>query len=199
MDEVVNWIALGLLTGVLAVAAVTDIKTDKVYNWLTLPAIVVGLTLATLFGAPFDQAEAPGLLLGDGASWAGFQASLAATMLGLIGFGVLVVAGGLGFGDVKLMGAYGALTASWQCLVSAAIYAFIVGMVLALVVMWRSGLAKRTMHRLWNLVLSKAARASAEIPDDSPRVPFAVAIGVGGLLAAAEVLLGLNTPWAADW
>ncbi len=190
---------MGLLTGVLIVASVTDIKTGKVYNWLTLPAILTGLALATVFGAPFGQELAPGLVTGQTASWAGFQASLFATMIGLMGFGVLVVAGGLGFGDVKLMGAYGALTASWQCLASAAVYAFVVAMVLAIVVMLRGGLVKRTMHRLWSVVLTKAARVDHAIPDDSPRVPFALAIGVGGLLAAAEVLLGLNTPWAAGW
>ena len=43
MPVVAEVIAFALLVLVLAVAAFTDWKTGKVYNWLTYPAIVGGL------------------------------------------------------------------------------------------------------------------------------------------------------------
>lgn len=188
--SVVEWVAAVVSFGVLIVAAVTDVKTGKVFNWLTLPAMVVGLTYWTIVGT-----------LDSGLSGAGdcFTSALGATLLGLVGFGLLVVAGGLGFGDVKLMGALGALSASWQCVVSTAVYAFALGLVMAVIVMIQQGLVRRTMHRLLNVLLSKASRTDVHIPDDSPRLPFAVPIAIGGALAVAEVLLGVETPWAANW
>jgi hypothetical protein len=44
-----------------------------------------------------------------------------------------------------------------------------------------------------------SARVRSEMPQDSPRVPFALALLIGGVLAAAEVLLDLRTPWRPDW
>ncbi len=191
MDEVGNWIAFGLLTVVLVVAAVTDVKTGKVFNWLTLPAIGVGLVLAALRGA---------MTAGEPSAWGATQAALIATLAALLGFGLLVIlTGGLGFGDVKLMGAVGALTASWQCVASTAIYAFVVAVGIAIVVMIRGGLVKRTMHRLLSVLLTRASRTDVNLPNDSPKIPFAVAIAVGGVVAGAEVLLGVDTPWAANW
>lgn len=192
------WLATGLLTVVLVIAAATDVKTGKVFNWLTYPAMLGGLafwTVAGGIGAGLDGGPA-GWAAGSGNA---LLSALGATLLGLIGFGLLVQAGGLGFGDVKLMGAVGALSGSWQCLFSTTVYAFALGLVLAIGVMIRKGLVKRTFHRLVNVLLSKAARAPATIPDDSPKLPFAVPIAIGGVLAAAEVLLGLDTPWAPKW
>ncbi len=76
----------------LLVAAVTDIRKGLIYNWLTLPAIVVGLLLST---------------------WQGGWSGLGVSFLGiLVGGGVLFMPfcfGVMGGGDVKLMAAIGAL------------------------------------------------------------------------------------------
>ena len=80
------------VVGVLTfLAAATDLWKFKVYNWLTLPALALGLGVAALLGG-----------------WPGLGSSL----LGAgFGFGILVVffaLGGVGAGDVKLLTAVGA-------------------------------------------------------------------------------------------
>lgn len=185
-----SWIAFVLLVLLLLGAAVTDVRTGKVFNWLTLPAMGAGLLLAVVMGFA---------AIGTDGAIAGLRASGLALMAGLIGLGVVAAAGGIGWGDVKLLGAFGAISASWQAVVSAAMYSFILAALLAVLVMIRHRLVKRTMARLLGAAMLAASKVKPDIPPDSPRIPYALALAIGGILAAGEVLLGWNTPWAAGW
>jgi len=176
-------IAFVLLTLVLITAAVTDFRHGKIYNWLTLPAILLGLVLwliAGLFGA--DQ---------------GIGASLFGLASGLIPFGFLALRGWLGGGDAKLMAAVGAISASWEVVLSTAFYGMIVAMAMAVVLMIHHGVVKQTLHRILGALLSTAARVKPDLENEKHTVPFGAAVAVGGLLAGAEQLLGLVTPWAS--
>ncbi|MBI1367518.1 MAG: prepilin peptidase [Planctomycetes bacterium] len=179
-------VAMGLLCAVVLPAAVIDIRTQLTPNYLTLPAILAGLIWATVFGA--IQGGGPGALTGLGASLAGLGA-------GLIPFALIYACGGMGGGDVKLMAAVGAITASWQVIVSTTFYAFLFGALMAIFVMIRRGLIKRTLSRIFGAALMTAAKVKPQLPDDSPRIPFAVAIALGSILAASEILLNVHTPW----
>lgn len=81
---------------VVAIAAATDVWKGLIYNWLTLPAMIVGLALA---------------------AWHQGWTGLGLSILGiLIGGGVLFIPfflGGMGGGDVKLMAAIGAVMGPW--------------------------------------------------------------------------------------
>jgi prepilin peptidase CpaA len=176
-------IAFTLLAVVLMIAAVTDCKRGKIYNKLTLPAILVGLVFWLIAG-----------LLG---SDRGISDSLIGFASGLIPFAVIMMLGGLGGGDVKLMAAVGALSASWQCVLSTAFYGMLLALVLALVIMVHGGIVKQTLSRILGALLSSAARVRPELENTEHKVPFGAAVAVGGLIAAAEQLLGLITPWAA--
>jgi len=191
MGAVHDWTAVALLAVALAIAAVTDLRSGKVYNWLTYPAMLAGLVLAGVFGA----LQGP-VLAG---AWSGLQAAGLAAVLGLLAMGVIAAAGGIGWGDVKLLGGIGALSASWQVVLSTMVYALIVAALLAVGIMIRRGLVRRTFARLFGAAMLAGARVRSEMPADSPRVPFALALLVGGLLAAAEVLLDLPTPWRPNW
>ncbi len=182
--------AFGLLAAMLIVASVTDVRSGKVYNWLTLPAAGIGIGLAVAFGVYHAGLEG---------ALDGLRDSVLAMVAGLLILGLVCGAGGMGWGDVKLLGAFGAISASWQCVVSAMIYSFVIAALMALVVMIRHGLVKRTFARLFGAAMLASAKVKPEIPDDSPRIPYALALAVGGLIAAAEVLLGWHTPWAAGW
>jgi len=182
-----NWIAFGMLVLVAAAAAVTDVRQGKVYNALTYPAIAVGLTywLAVSLIAPAP----PGPAL-----WLSALVALAA---GVVPFALLRWAGGVGGGDVKLMGAVGAISAAWQCVLATAVYALLVGLVIGLGIMVYSGRTKQTLARLMGLALSSPTGSRSELTRaDSPQVPFGLAIGLGAVLAGAETLLGWHSPWA---
>ncbi|MDW7673925.1 MAG: A24 family peptidase [Bacillota bacterium] len=89
-----------ILMIILAIAFVTDVKWRKIYNWSLMPGVVFGL------GYHGYTAGLPGLVeSGQGL---------------LLGIGLLFIPyalGGLGAGDVKLLGTVGALMGSyfvWQ-------------------------------------------------------------------------------------
>ncbi len=176
-----------LLAGVLVTAAATDATTGRVPNWLTLPAIAAGLLGWTLVGLWGGGGEDLGHAAG---------ASVLGMLCGLIPYGAAFYAGGIGGGDVKLMAAVGAVSASWQVVLGTTVYALLLAVVLALVQVVRHGLARQTATRLAGAALMLAAKRRPDLPDDSPRVPFGLAIACGGLLAGAEHLLALQTPWA---
>ncbi len=73
------------------VAAVTDIRERKVYNWLTYPLCVGGLVYHAIFSG-----------------WGGLAASVAGLLFGFFIILIPCFMGGVGAGDVKLMAAIGA-------------------------------------------------------------------------------------------
>ena len=61
MDFVAHAWALAVLAVVLVGAAIADLRTAKVHNWITYPAIVVGLIGHTLAGGLTGNDGAMGL------------------------------------------------------------------------------------------------------------------------------------------
>jgi prepilin peptidase CpaA len=185
-----EWITFGLLAAVLIAAAIRDWRSGLIPNVLTYPAMLGGVGLAGIVG----------LIAGGGAgAWTGVQSSAVAMTAGLIGLGLVRLAGGMGWGDVKLLGALGAISADWRCVLAAAVYAFVLAGVMAVALMVRHGLVRQTLGRLFGAAMLAGGRVRPQFPDDSPRVPFGIALALGGILAAAELLLGLDTPWKPHW
>lgn len=165
------------LLALVAVGAVTDVREGRVYNALTYPGAAMGIVLNGI-------AEPAGL---------GWQAGL----LGLlVGFGALFLAymaGGLGGGDVKLMGMVGAFLGPLATLY-ALLYTFIVGAVLALaLIVWKEGL-----FGLGERILRRSHDASGEdgegaaSPVDPIRLPFALAVLLGVAWLVAERAVGMS-------
>jgi prepilin peptidase CpaA len=186
-----QWISVGVLVVVLVAAAVCDLSRGKVFNWLTYPAIAVGLGLAALRGAEAGDA------------WDGLTDGLAGFGFG---FGVLLVAylfGGMGGGDVKLMGAVGALV-GWNGLADyaalhALFYSFLTAAAVGLVLMiWRGQtrtVARKLLLAVRILPLPKATMDEA-VGGDTLHVPFGFAVCLGTLWFLAEELIGTSL-WEA--
>ena len=95
------------------------------------------------------------------------------------------------------MGVVGALTASWLGVVQVSFYAMLAALCMAVWLMVRKGLIRRTASRVFSAVLLKAMRAKPAMQyDDSPQIPFALAIAVGAAVGGAEVLLKIRMPWS---
>jgi len=158
-------------------AAVVDLRCGKVPNWLTYPAIVMALLGHALTG---------GLAGSDG------RLGLTGALAGLaVGFGPLLIcwlAGGIGGGDAKLMGAIGAL-GGMRFAIGAMMYGFIVAALMAVVVMIRRRVVVQTLRRVWHtlaLLVMPGVRPADPTGKDSPQIPFAVALCVGAVGTMVE-------------
>ncbi len=87
---------LAIAVTLCSVAAISDLRTGKIYNWLTLPVLVVAPAAHFAWGG-----------------WAAAWLSIAGLVTCGLVFYVLFRLGG-GGGDVKLMAAAGALVGPWR-------------------------------------------------------------------------------------
>lgn len=150
----------------LSVAVATDLRQGMIYNWLTLPAALMGLILSW---------------------WHGGWWGLGFSGLGLLVGGVLLLApfwlGAIGGGDVKLLAAVGALAGAGFAL-KTALYACLVGGAWALVVMLVKGRLGQGLANLGRLLRGLAVPGlRAEPPQDLglPGIPFAVCLAAGAI------------------
>jgi prepilin peptidase CpaA len=176
------WAYVVLLV-VLLIAAVTDVRTGKIYNWLTYPAMLVGL---------IGHAMAGGLIGSPGGVDAPARMGLMGSALGLaVGMGPLLLAwlaGGIGGGDAKIMGAVGAL-GGWTFAISALFFGLIVALVMAVGIVLRRRVARETLLRVGRFLALTALRTRPADPgtENSPRLAFGLALCIG-----AMIVLGLS-------
>jgi len=156
-----------VLLGVGLIATVTDLWRQKIYNWLTLPAIVLGLVLSPI------QSGLAGLL----DSFLGF----------LLAGGLYLVLGLIGAmkgGDVKLAAAVGALL-GWRLSISALYYGAILGGIFALCWSLYHGTLFKTLARVWRVLYATMApgmRPDVELQQsDTEPMPYGVAISWGAI------------------
>lgn len=163
--------SLLVLVVVIVVATYTELQESRIPNWLTLPALGIGLLLGY-----FNL----GMTLG--ASVTGF----------LVGFGTLFVFymfGGMGGGDVKLMGAVGALF-GYPDVLSVLVYTAFIGGAMALVALIWQGDLLGGLRRAFSMFVKTGPGPQLDDVDDEPgdseseksapvTIPYGLAI-VGG-------------------
>jgi prepilin peptidase CpaA len=161
-----------------AVAAVTDLRTRRIPNAVTLALTLVALMLHGLEG------------------WASFGiafATLAAVLvLGTLAFSM----GWLGGGDVKLLAA-GAAAFGWPDAVPFLVYTAIGGGVLAVVVALATGRLRSVLASVAQIVRPLAYTGTEAVPPRDPiMLPYALAIafGAGAVLLSHTVAPFLRLP-----
>jgi len=155
-------LAIALLT-----AAVTDIRNQRIYNWLTFPLILAGFATHTVFGG-----------------FAGLKFAAGGFALGFVAMAVPYFLGVMGAGDVKLMAGIGAWLGVEATLV-AFLFTCIAGGVYALVVLALNPSMCKTVLRniAYTFLVFIGTRqfnfASADEQQALPRLCYGVAITVG--------------------
>ncbi len=147
--------------------AAFDVKSRRIPNFITGPALLMGLLLH---------------LLGDG--WRGLLTSLAAALICGAIFLLFYLAGGMGAGDVKLMAAAGCI-AGLPNVAYLLILTSLAGGVMAMVLAAARGRLKQTMANV--AVLSRHHREAGIAPHpeinvlnaSTLRLPYGVAIAAG--------------------
>lgn len=178
------------ILGVCIAASVTDLRTGRIPNKLTTSAMLGGLVFWLVAGLIAGR----GLVAADGVIGGTLTASFLGLLCGLIPFAILVMLGGLGGGDMKLMGAIGAWSASWRIVLDTTVYALLAGALIAIILMIRHKRVRLTLARLIGIAASGGKAVTPDDDETAPKVPFAVAAMAGIALAGAEHMLNLWPP-----
>ena len=159
---VVGLVALAVM---LAIAVYVELKESRIPNWLTFSGMTLGLLIGYLHGTPWFWSSLGGLCIGFGFLF------------------IFYVFGGLGGGDVKLMGAAGALMGV-ELIKPALFYTAFLGALLAvIVVIWRQDFWLRVAWGFRRLAFWRKAAGGPPAESSPVTVPYGLAITAGCLLA----------------
>jgi prepilin peptidase CpaA len=161
------------------IAGWTDWRSRRIPNWLTVPALILGIAANTLAHG-----------------WTGAKESLLGAGLGL---GLLLpffLLRSLGGGDWKLVGALGAFLGPPRLIIVLVATILVAGAMAVILIIWKKRVG-RTLRNLAHLVVSlftlhlPGPELSLDNPD-SLKVPFGVAVAV------AVVLYTVGQAWAVS-
>jgi prepilin peptidase CpaA len=167
----VQLVYLGTAVAFAGVAAVHDLLTKKIPNWITGPGIVLGVLMHLALGG-FAQA-----------GWS----MLAGLVAGLL-FLLVYLAGGMGAGDVKLITAIGCLVGigSIKDVLVASVF---LGSILALALAAKHGRVRETMRNVIALIAHHTQNGLIPHPElnvtqqETLRLPYALPIALGCVIA----------------
>jgi prepilin peptidase CpaA len=154
-----------------AVAGYTDCRWRRIPNWLTIPAVLLGIAVNSATRG-----------------WMGMKESLFGLGLGLLILFPFVVLRSLGAGDWKLIGAVGALVGPRDLISVLFVTLLIAGVMALILVIWE----KRLGQTLRNIGRMLAAMASLRLPGEevsldnpeSSKIPFGVAVAMAVILCS---------------
>lgn len=154
------------LAALLAAAVYLEIKESRIPNWLTLSGMAFGLLLGYLPGGLTFRSSLIGLLIGFGFLF------------------IFYMFGGVGGGDVKLMGAAGALLGSDLIQPAICLTALIGAAMAVIALIWRRDFWTGMKRVLWRLVFWRPREEV--VVQQAPKattIPYGVAIAAGCLAA----------------
>lgn len=176
MDLRIDALLLLLLT-----AAVTDYRSFRIPNWLTLGGILFALVSAPFF---------------TGRPWEALGWAVCGLLIGFFALLPFYAVGVMGAGDVKLMAMVGAFIGV-PGIVYAVLATFIVGGVLAIAVILRRGVFSRALGNIRMLMQTLALSAFGGIRPDVQmdsrksvgKLPYGISIGLGtaGVVVARQL------------
>lgn len=152
---------------VATIACISDWRTHRIPNALTFSAALAAIVVQAILGGT------PGAVSGA-TGW----------LVGVALFFPFFALGGLGAGDVKLLGAIGAWLGP-SLVLRVAMYSAMAGGVLGLVVAWRSGYVRTAFRNIgfllkyWNAVGLKPAEGLTLTQEGAPKLAYALPILTG--------------------
>ena len=151
-----------ILLIVLAIAAITDVRTRRIPNWLTYPTMGAGLSYNVYANG-----------------WQGFLFGLEGLSLGFALLIVFYLLGGMGAGDVKLMAAVGSILGP-KIVFVAFLFTALTGGIYAIIVLMIHGKLKDYFLTIKILILTgKLIIDPAQNKEKLPALYYGVAIAVG--------------------
>ncbi len=148
---------------------ITDITKKKIYNIQTYPSMVLGLILGYTAGGGH------GILM-----------SFAGLLTGLALLFIIFLAGGIGAGDVKLLGAIGALKGTVFVLWTM-FYTGLIGGIMAFALLIWKGKLLTTFKNLFTFLRHPVKARADQKPEERMYLPYGVAISLGSIWALFTV------------
>jgi prepilin peptidase CpaA len=174
------WMTATVVVPATFLASWIDYRQRRVPNWLNASLALTGLIVQTAcFG------------------WAGLGAGLAGMLVGLACLIVPWAMGGMGAGDVKLMGAIGAWFGPWLCLT-----AFVAGAMVGGVIAVMMILVQRKWSHAWvnmGVILMKMSRwetafgefgSARSFGKTSSLLPYGIPLTIGAWITLAAQMSG---------
>lgn len=159
-----NWasiLPLLLILGVMVPAVVTDLKSLRIPNWLSLVGFVAGITLHGLLGG-----------------WGGMgMAALAGIVLLLVTFPLFAI-GWLGAGDVKLLAATGAIAGNIPLAFWILLLTMVSGGLVSLAILLKQLGLRQAVY----LPVLLVTRGAIPLQDKAMYVPYSLAIATGSVV-----------------
>ncbi len=156
-------LALGLM-----VAAITDVRDGRIPNWLTVSLAVFGMVVQS-----WQQ------------GWDGFLFSLGGMGLGLACLMFFYIKGGMGAGDVKLLGAIGTILGPSQ-VVFAFAFAAMLGGLYSLALLSNQGGLRQAWDRVFLLLstlkVTRTLPVSGGQNPAEPKLRYALVLGLGTVI-----------------
>ena len=170
------------LIGILIIAAIIDISLHKIPNFLTFPTIIIALLYNFIYHG-----------------FNGDLFSIAGLLVGMISLGILYIFGAMGAGDVKLMGAVGAVLGP-KTVLNAFLFTGIIGGIYAVVIiLFRFEASKKLLNRI--MVTLRALLSTGNfipIPagedEKPPNLCYGIAIALGALITIWLKVANYNLP-----
>ncbi|KGX83388.1 A24 family peptidase [Pontibacillus marinus] len=158
------WFDLAMIL-ILLICLVTDLKNRKIYNAVLLPGFLLSLVFHTFVNG-----------------WAGLGSSLLGALIGILILFIPFAMGGMGAGDVKLLGLIGAWKGSMFVFYTS-IYMALVGGVIALaILLFQKGWLQRFKGFAYFFAFLRQGKIQSEWIQTSARkttYPYGLAIVAG--------------------
>jgi prepilin peptidase CpaA len=163
MEQILTPLTTILLCGMLGLAVWSDIHEHRISNWLVIAVLITGLVAQVSANGPM-----------------GILFALGGLTAGLLFFLPFYIRGGMGAGDVKLMGAAGSMLGPLGAVMACAL-ALIAGLVLVIAaVQFRNFVMQYRMSRVAeNQPVTDAGPNFLVEKDGATRIPYAPAIAAG--------------------
>jgi len=166
----------GLALG-LVIAAVTDVREGRIPNWLTGSLAVFGIGVQSLAHG-----------------WEGFLFSLEGLVMGLVCLIYFYLKGGMGAGDVKLLGAIGTILGPGQVVMAFAV-AGMLGGLYSLALLLNQGGLRQAWERVFLLLATLKVTRTAPVVDPrrstEPKLRYALVLGLGTVIAQTLFYYGV--------
>ena len=177
-----------ILFGALGLVIYCELKSGRVYNWITIPLVLIGLGVNGLFGGlSGSQWSMPGFI--DGLMWSFIG--------GFIGFalyfffylvGLMLNYKFLGGGDVKLIAAIGALT-GLKFTLWVIYWTILVAAVMGIYMLIRHRVLLKGLVRSVRVFFLIPPDAEGEKPIVEGGVRYSLAIAIGALLTFGHLFI----------